>query len=107
MCFYSCAGQAPPTRGRSEKKAKEKKKKELCKGVHFFSSRDSTQKYYVDLGESIQAAIAAKDAQAEAAAQVDDAKAAQAPPKLNPKATKCPELRGNISVIDEVRKICA
>ena len=53
----------------------------------------------------VQAAIAAKGAQAQAAAQADAAKAAQAPPKLNRKATKCPELRGNISVINGVRKI--
>ena len=53
----------------------------------------------------VQAAIAAKDAQAEAAAQADAAKAAQAPPKLNSKATKCPELRGNISFVKGVRKI--
>ena len=53
----------------------------------------------------VQAAIAAKDAQAEAAAQADAAKAAQAPAKLNSKATKCPELRGNISFVKGVRKI--
>ena len=53
----------------------------------------------------VQAAIAAKDAEAEAAAQADAAKAAQALPKLNPKATRCPELRGNISFVEGVKKI--
>ena len=54
----------------------------------------------------VQAAIAAKDAQAEAAARADAAKAAQAAaPKSNPKATKCPELRGNISFVDGVKKV--
>ena len=47
--------------------------------------------------------------QAEAAAQLEAAKAAQAqaaaPPKFNPKAKKCPELRGKISVINGVKKI--
>ena len=56
-----------------------------------------------------QAAIAAKDAQAEAAARANTAKAAQAqaaaPPKLNANAKRSPELRGNISVINGVKKI--
>ena len=46
---------------------------------------------------------------AEAAARADAAKAAQAqaaaPPKLNAKAKRSPELRGNISVINGVKQI--
>ena len=54
----------------------------------------------------VQAAIVAKDAQAEAAVRADAAMAAQAAaPKSNPKATKCPELRGNISFVEGVKKV--
>ena len=57
----------------------------------------------------VHAAIAAKETQAETAARAAAAKAAQAqaaaPPKFNPKAKKCPELRGKISVINGVKKI--
>ena len=57
----------------------------------------------------VHAAIAAKETQAETAARAAAAKAAQAqaaaPPKFNPKETKCPELSGSISAINRVKNI--
>ena len=65
----------------------------------------------------VVAAIAAKDAQAEAAAATRDAQAAavrahpahasrdNATQKMNPKATRCPELRGAITFSDGQKKI--
>ena len=56
----------------------------------------------------VQAAIVAKQAQEAAAASAKAAKAAAdvaAPPKINSKATKCPEFRGAISVKNTVKKI--
>ena len=56
----------------------------------------------------VQAAIAAKEAQEAAAASAKAAKVAAdaaAPPKINSKATKCPEFRGDLSVKGGAKKI--